>query len=449
MNRRILFLISVLLIFAMISRAQSDQKDPSEKEKIKTGVVPAGVPAIAYDQDMGFQYGIIMNLQFFGDGSSYPEYRHQIMVEVSRFTKGSGINQFFYDSKYLIPGKIRLTADISYLTEKALDFYGFNGYMAAYNPDLSDDENEDYISRVYYRHERKLFRFITDFQGELKSENLRWLAGISLFNIKTSTVDIDKLNKGKKKEPLPDTSLLYDKYVDWGIISDKEKDGGQLNFVKLGLIYDTRNNESNPTKGVWEEVILMTAPKFLFNNDFAFTKLTVTHRHYINLSKNKLAFAYRLSYQGTIGGKAPFYFQPYLINSFSTATKSDGLGGSKTIRGVLRNRVVGDGFVLGNAELRWKFFQTVLWNQNIYLALNGFFDAGRVVQDIEIDKSLIPEGVDQDFYFDQDSDDLHYSYGAGLRIGWNENFIIAIDYGLASDPRDGTGGLYIGINNLF
>lgn len=442
--------VSVFLLFPVLFLSGQDSLQVGNKEKIKTGIVPAGVPVVAYDQDMGFQYGLIGNLQFFGDGSTYPEYRHQIMVEVSRFTKGSGVNQFFYDSKYLIPGNIRITADVSYLTEKALDFYGFNGYVSAYIPAFTDDQDqENYVSRVFYKHERKLFRFVTDLQGEIVNNKFRWLAGLSLFNIQTATVDIDKLNRGKKKDPLPDTALLYDKYVDWGIIPEKEEDGGHINFVKLGFIYDTRDNESNPAKGLWEEIIVMTAPRFFFNREFAFTKLVLTHRHYVNLISKKLTFAYRFTYQGTIGGKAPFFIQPYLISSYSTATKSDGLGGAKTLRGILRNRVVGDGFLLGNAEIRWKFFKTVLWNQNIYLALHGFADAGTIIQPIDIDKSEIPPGIDRSLFFDRKNDHMHLSYGAGFRIGWNENFIIAVDYGIAEDKRDGSGGLYIGINNLF
>jgi hypothetical protein len=41
------------------------------------------------------------------------------------------------------------------------------------------------------------------------------------------------------------------------------------------------------------------------------------------------------------------------------------------------------------------------------------------------------------------------AYGLGLRIAMNQNFIIAFDYGLAADKRDGSGGLYIGLNYLF
>jgi len=137
---------------------------------------------------------------------------------------------------------------------------------------------------------------------------------------------------------------------------------------------------------------------------------------------------------------------PYLFSSFALTTKPDGLGGSRTIRGVLRNRVVGDGTVNGNIELRWKFWKTYLFKQNFYLGLTGFFDAGIVVQNRFVDREAIGN---ETFFFDTQNDRPHFGTGLGLRAALNENFIIAVDYGFALNKRDGTSGLYIGISNVF
>jgi outer membrane protein assembly factor BamA len=290
---------------------------------------------------------------------------------------------------------------------------------------------------------------MADFQGWLVGENFRWLAGVNYFNIKTATVDIERMNKGKKEsKQLPDsTNLLYDDYVEAGLISGDEKNGGSHFILKLGLIYDTRDNEAAPNKGIWSEILLMAAPDFLSNSSYGFTQLSVAHRQFFTFVPDKLVFAYRLGYQGTILGTAPFYIQPYLFSSYALTTKPDGLGGSRTIRGVLRNRVVGDGAVNGNLELRWKFWKTYLFKQNFYLGLTGFFDAGMVVQDRPVDQGKITGNPS--FYFDSHNDAPHLSAGLGLRAALNENFIIAVDYGFALDRRDGTSGLYLGIGNIF
>jgi len=446
MTRSILITATCMLLLTGMAYGQSEKT-----EKIKKGLNFGLLPTISFDADMGFQYGGLVNMFDYGDGSFYPGYKHQVKVEISRYTRGSGVNQLFYDSKYLIPG-IRVTSDLSYLTEKALDFYGFNGYEAVFHPEYVDDKDPDYVSRMFYRYERKLFRFTTDFQGKLPAEHLNWLAGLGIMNIKTGTVDIAALNeKRDDDDQLPDTATLYDKYVDWGIIGRDEKDGGNANFLKFGLVFDTRDNEANPMKGAWSEALVVVSPKFLFN-DRSFAKLILIHRQYFTLIPDRLSFVYRLGYQGSIGNQAPFFFQPYMLSSFSTVTKTDGLGGAKNLRGIMRNRVVGDGIAYGNFEVRWKFLKTVIANQNIYVALNGFSDMGMVVKKVAMDETVIRNMEPYNaryFDFDYTEDRLHPSLGAGLRIALNENFILAVDYGFALNKNDGAKGLYINIGNLF
>lgn len=418
---------------------------------IKKGWSFVPFPVLGYDADMGFQFGALANAFYYGDGSTYPEYLHSIYAEASWYTKGSAVYQLFYDSKYLLPWNIRITADFAYLTEKSLDFYGFNGYQSAYHPELEDDGSDDYISRVFYRQERKLFRTIIDLQGNIIGPKLRWIAGFSLFDIRTATVDIDNINKGKKESNmLPDTSLLYDHYVDWGLIAEDERNGGSTKMIKVGLVFDTRDNEPAPNRGVWSEVLFLTAPGFMGNKPYAFNKLAITHRQYFSLIKNKLVFAYRLSMQTTLGKQAPYYILPYQFSSFTKTTKPDGLGGANTIRGILRDRVVGDGTAYGNLEIRWKFLKTILFNQNLYLALYAFYDAGQIIREREMDMSIVPaDDMASGRYFDQGSDGLHQGLGMGLRVGLNENFVLVVDYGRALDRRDGVSGLYIGVGNIF
>lgn len=442
----ILAAVTAYFCFPLGLLAQQDE------DYVKTGWTFGALPAVSYNTDLGFQYGGLINLYYFGDGSTYPNYMHSVYAEVSRYTKGSGVNRLFYDSEYLIPG-IRITSDLSFLTEKALDFYGFNGYDAAYVPAFEDEEDPDYLSRMFYRHDRQMFRFTTDFQGALSGDALRWVAGFGIINNKVGSVDIESLNKGKDEaDKLPDVPGLYDRYVSWGLIDENEQEGGWANHLKLGLVYDTRDFEPNPMQGMWTEVVLFAAPAFLGNGDFGYTKLSATHRQYFTLVEDRLSFAYRLNYQGTLTGTVPFFMQPYMISSFTLSSNHDGLGGSKTLRGVLRNRVVGDAVAFGNAEFRWKFFQTMLLKQDLYLALNAFADAGQVLKKIDIpDHSELPviNGFVPENVFREDEESLHVALGAGLKIVMNQNFIVSVDYGKPLDVRDGNGGLYIGLNYLF
>jgi hypothetical protein len=110
--------------------------------------------------------------------------------------------------------------------------------------------------------------------------------------------------------------------------------------------------------------------------------------------------------------------------------------------------VVGDGIAYGNFEARWKFLKTTILNQNIYLGLNAFADVGTVVQKVKFETDEIdPEIVK--LYFSGGDESLHWSVGAGFRTAMNENFVVAVDYGIALDKRDGKDGLYVGIGYLF
>ena len=435
-----LFFLVLILTLALVA----------EENNVKTGWSFGGVPAIAYDTDTGFKYGALANIYNYGDGSTYPEYLYSIYVEWSRTTKGSGVNEIFFDSKHLLPKGIRVTADLAYLTEQTLDFYGFNGYEAKFNSDFIDDDsnNPDYISRVYYKHQRKLLKITSDFQGHLYKNNLLWAGGFGHFGTDISPVDIDELNDGTdESDMLPDTTTLFEEYVENNIIPDDQVDGGNTNFVKFGLIYDTRDNQANPMHGMWTELLFVVAPSF-FGNDDSYSQMIFTHRQYFTILPKKLSFAYRLSYQGKLTGEMPFYMLPYIVSSYKTV---DGLGGKKSIRGILRNRIMSDGFAYGNFEFRWKFFRTVLFNQNLYLALNPFVDMGMTVDkyDVNYDEYNDNDNNDNDNDITKMDDELHVGYGMGLRIAINENFIIAVDYGMAKDERDGSSGLYIGLDYLF
>lgn len=440
--------LMLLLCFSAIFCSGAEKSDSLKiKEKHKKGWNIGGLPVVAYDTDVGLKYGIILNLFNFGD-TLYPKYRHNIYMEWSRTTKGSGINQIIYDSKYLIP-KVRLTAEANYLTEKALDFYGFNGYKALYEAGYEDDNDlENYRSRLYYRQERKLLRFRTDFQGPITSEKFRWLLGASVYSVKTDTVDLNKLNEGKNKDDmLPAVNGgLYGKYAyQWGIIPKDQVNGGDAYMLRLGVVIDTRDNEPKANSGVFTDAFFISAPGFL-GNKYSFAKLHLTHRQYFTILSPNLNFAYRLGYQSTLWGTTPYYLLPVLFKAGYPEDRF-GLGGSKTMRGILRNRVVGEDTFYGNTEFRWVFYRGIHFNQNIYLALNAFSDFGMVPRDYEFNTSKVPE--EEMYHFPDVNEKLHTSLGGGFRVALNQNFIVAIDYGRALDKRDGTSGMYINLNWLF
>jgi hemolysin activation/secretion protein len=189
----------------------------------------------------------------------------------------------------------------------------------------------------------------------------------------------------------------------------------------------------------------MYSPGFI-SDGYNYSRFAFTHRQYFTLIPKRVNFGYRISYQAKLSGEMPFYMLPLVYNSAPQVTLS-GLGGGKTMRGILRNRVVGEDFIYANAEIRWKIFRAIILNQNIYVALAGFVDGGMITGKYKLPETTNAEATA--WLAKGEKEELHISYGGGAHFALNDNFVVTMDYGWADDPRDGTRGTYIGMGFLF
>ena len=453
------------------TQTQVQEEKTSKKDIVKTGLNFGPLPAVAFDADKGFQLGALLNIYNFGDGSTYPNPMSHWYFEASFFTKGSQLFVVSYDNKTLIPG-VRWSTAVTLTNDKAMDFYGFNGYRSYYNADMvalgKDKTNMDnYIYTPKYRINRIALLAKTDFIGNIWNKKLFWEAGYHFSYFKQGyknqqALNLDKINKNKDPEKVfpADEPTIFDLYRRWGIISEEEAWGGINSTVRLGLLFDTRDKEGAPSRGVWAEGHLTLAPKWLGTTN-PYYRYSLTFRHYVPIVKNDiLTFAYRLNYEGTIGDKAPYYVLPYITTVGQTYDR-DGMGGYRTIRGIMRNRVQGLDMASYNAELRWRFVNFQLWKQNIAFGLSVFSDGTMVTKEYDMTfKGEEQYRADYDAYMAQgaDADRPHISVGAGLRFIMNQNFIVALEYGMpiskfSKNPiiknQDGNGAFYINTGFLF
>ena len=453
------------------TQTQVQEEKTSKKDIVKTGLNFGPLPAVAFDADKGFQLGALLNIYNFGDGSTYPNPMSHWYFEASFFTKGSQLFVVSYDNKTLIPG-VRWSTAVTLTNDKAMDFYGFNGYRSYYNADMvalgKDKTNMDnYIYTPKYRINRIALLAKTDFIGNIWNKKLFWEAGYHFSYFKQGyknqqALNLDKINKNKDPEKVfpADEPTIFDLYRRWGIISEEEAWGGINSTVRLGLLFDTRDKEGAPSRGVWAEGHLTLAPKWLGTTN-PYYRYSLTFRHYVPIVKNDiLTFAYRLNYEGTIGDKAPYYVLPYITTVGQTYDR-DGMGGYRTIRGIMRNRVQGLDMASYNAELRWRFVNFKLWKQNIAFGLNVFSDGTMVTKEYDMtfkgDEQYRAE-YEEYMNLGADSDRPHITVGAGLRFIMNQNFIVAFEYGMpiskfSKDPiiknQDGNGAFYINTGFLF
>ena len=466
---RYIFTLLLSTLMAVSALAQ----ESSKQEIVKTGYNFGPLPAVAFDADKGFQLGALLNIYDFGDGSTYPNTRQQWYFEASFFTKGSQLFVVSYDNRFLIPG-VRWSSTFTLTNDKAMDFYGFNGYMSYYDhaqvaAGKDKANHNDYIYTPKYRVNRLAMLFKSDFTGNIWQNKLFWEAGYHLSYIKQGYKDeqalnLEKINKNKEDYKMfpANEAPVFDLYRRWGIISEDEAWGGWNSTVRLGLLFDTRDKEGAPSRGVWAEAHATLAPKWLGTTN-PYYRYSATFRHYLPIVKNDiLTFAYRLNYEGTIGKTTPYYVLPF-ITVMGPSYDRDGMGGYRTIRGLMRNRVQGLDVASYNAELRWRFVNFALWNQNIAFGLSAFSDGTMVTRNYDMSfKGEEQHRAEYDEYMartgNRSADRPHITVGAGLRFIMNQNFIVAFEYGLPVSKfskdeliknQDGDGAFYINTGFLF
>jgi outer membrane protein assembly factor BamA len=201
---------------------------------------------------------------------------------------------------------------------------------------------------------------------------------------------------------------------------------GWSNYVRAGLVWDTRDRETHTSRGTWADALVQRVDKKL-GSDWNFTRTTVTARQYVPVS-SRVTLAQRVLVQN-ISGDAPFYELSVVQTSFKP---QQGLGGSNTVRGIPLNRFVGKGMAISNTEVRWHAADFGLFGKPSTLTLSGFVDAGRVWAD----QIRLRDAVS----------DLHAGYGVGARVGRGPNFVVSLDVG---HSKESTAAAYIGLGFLF
>lgn len=466
MKKEIIIILLCCLSFQAFSTDNDTTKVATKSSEIvKKGYNFGPFPVIGFDADKGFGFGALLNIYNFGDGSTYPNPKEEWYMEASYFTKGTQLYLVSFDSKTLIPN-IRTSISAFCMIDNALQFAGFNGYMSHYDYERVNagvkDPNLSFYN-PYYRVGRAKTYLKADFTGKITDDGrLQWIAGYHFTWDKYSDMNIDGFNSNLDDNKKYDTNAptLFGQYKEWGIIPEELHNGGITSSIRAGLTYDSRDIENNPGKGICATAQLIAAPEFLGSTQ-GYYKYSLNYKQYIPIVYQKLTFAYRLLYQGTIGNSIPFYAMP-AMNEIGKNYDKDAIGGYRTARGIMRNRVNALDMGFYNAELRWKFIEFRLWKQNIAFALSAFTDGAMSIRpydlsfqakesDFENIAAFNASKAAYDTYIKKGDkeDSLHLTYGGGLRFIMNNNFILAAEAGMPVDKRDGNFCFYLSIGFAF
>ena len=463
--KKIYALFAALFLLTTFDASAAD-KEPATtadttKQTIKKGWNFAPFPSIGYNSDTGFQIGALCEIFDYGDGSTYPGYRHKFNVDLSWTTKDQIKLHFFYDSKYLIP-KVRLTFAATYILAQMYPFMGFNGAAAPYYDHFASGKKQQ--NRVaMYNVKRNMMRVMADFQGDIATPKFRWAAGVSYWWYDVQNITLKKkgayaydsfaANDYLMSQGVNSPSLWH-LYQRAGLIRPNEAHGGHHLEFKAGFVYDSREHEADPSRGIWSEIYAYGSPDILNGrgkDGYHYLKLAAHFRHYVPVWKDNITFAYHLAYQGKLAGNAPYYTLQNINTLYLRQIISDGLGSINTVRGVPYNSVIGDGYAWANIEMRFKVVSFRFIKQNFYFAINPFFDMGACVQGYRFDemrslreqhdqnkKHGLPttfSDAEMNLLYTGEPRKLHMSAGLGLKLAMNRNFILSAEVAIPLNTK--------------
>jgi hypothetical protein len=408
-----------LLFICSLSLNSFAQKDSIRKSK-------SLVPILSYDADLGLRIGGVFNYFKYKD-SVTEKYDENFFIRSFVTSKKSVQFQSLYETDNLFP-KAKAIIEITAINDKSYDFYGFNGQQSNLHTSFTNPNSEYFINKKYYSIHRRFYRFRFDYHRKLGNSNWNVLSGISFNKAKILQADT--------------TENLYSIYQDLNILNENHALGGISNYLTLGLTYDNRNNPCYTSNGHWLESFFIFAPS-LFESS-TFSKFVFNYHTFQKLKETNWVIMSRISLQAKTSGQIPDYMKSTYFNS---RLNQDALGGAFNLRGYQRNRVVADGFVLGNLEIRKNTFNFNYKKTQIAIDFSAFTDNAIILQEHLIPLNQI-ENSQFEFHFSKEFSNFYSSTGLGCYIILNKNSVINMNYGIALKGQC-SNALYIGSSFLF
>jgi hypothetical protein len=198
-------------------------------------------------------------------------------------------------------------------------------------------------------------------------------------------------------------------------------------LVQYGIHADTRDNETSPRSGTWDEAVIKLSPGGTSALPYRYGDATVTLRAYVPLG-HRVTLAAR-AVGDLLFGDAPFVELPRFEDTYA-------LGGSNGVRGIPGQRYYGKVKVFGNLELRARLFDLRLLGKVMAMGGAVFVDGGRLWADLHPHPELDGSGWG-----------LKYGVGGGLRLSSGTAFVLRGDVAWSPDATP-IGG-YVAAGEMF
>jgi outer membrane protein assembly factor BamA len=374
---------------------------------------------------------------------AYTPYLHRLYVQGFATTGGQQYHTIDYDAPYIANTSLRVRAAGVFERNTNTPYFGRGAVTLA---PLSYPGSSDISSKLsafeesaaqlqpdgstYARYDRYLLTrplLRGSVEHDLFGGVVRVLAGASISHASVhdysgELVDADG-PMGNQVQALEAPTKLRDDCASGRSIGCA---GGWNNFLKLGLAYDTRDYEPDPTSGLFAELTGEASSK-VFGSGWDYGRATASVRGFLPIAEEpvRMVAAARAAYSVQTGD-VPFFEMNTLA---FTDNDISGLGGLRTMRGFAQDRFAGKVAALANFELLFRLVETKAWKSSFAFMLAPFIDLGRVF----------------DRFGDTSLKRWSHGQGAALRIICNQATVVSVDYGISQEGY----GLYINFGHQF
>jgi outer membrane protein assembly factor BamA len=410
------FLGTLALLGAQHSSKADDPRPDAAESSAKRPEKPETeftiVPFVGGNSDMGFGGGYIASLARL-DPELQP-YRYHIETAGS-VTVGQDdadklrINYtdiyLLFSFPNLIKDRLGLDVRASYTLESNLKYYGL-GNASSIDPNIDPTDS-------FYEHSRGHPTLRVSFEYRMRPIALAWGASYT-----QNWFDVPEGSRLANDIESPDPEIRE-------LLGEAETHGTPK--LTVGAAWDTRDDETSPTRGLYITELIDVTPGTFGPVDYRFARFGTAVHVFVPIipRDRRLVLATRVA-NDLLVGDPPFYELPRFEDTFA-------IGGAKGVRGVPGQRYYGKIKAFANVELRSELFKAKILGDERRFGVVAFTDVGRVWADYKYDPELDGTGLG-----------LKYGVGGGLRVASGETFVLRVDVAWSPDANPLSGYLLAG-----
>ena len=425
----LLLLLAPLLVGAAPAEERADARAARKasrraRQEDPRRVEPGLFPGAAYDSNLGFGTGVVGNVAQLDP--AFDPYRWRLAAQVFLYIDegATGLPEVTYMYNYadldvpgLAGGALRVRSRLWFRRQIDAGWFGLGNASEAQEPWTGLEEgSEAYIAAHRFQEFDSMEAGGRAFFRLRIAPKLEFFGGATLFWLWPTVYPGSRLEQdlaGGSGQATKDAIVGAERH-------------GVLEGIG-GLLWDTRDDETDPERGLFNELSVRGGP--VFEAEAGYLGFNAHARLYLPVVPFYFTLGLR-AMADVLLGQPPFY-ELARTGGFWPV---EGLSGPLALRGMPARRYHGKVKVLGNLEARFRFFTLRVLGQRTTVGALAFLDAGRVWAD------TVPRPE-----LDGAAPGVKVGAGAGLRLRFGTTLMVRADFAWTAEGS----GIYIDVEHIF